>query len=141
MPTTWSSDLARFAERCDTGTNGDDGELLKALLKLLERGPAEVCGPIIGAATRARIEALADVGCAEGAALLLAGNCGYMISGAPGSLTIATIVPPHGGSEYSASGPTLACAVCGAIAGVLVNAASQRASRVDSAPPGLRRYS
>ena len=134
----WYRDLERFAERCDSKSEGDDGELLEELLELLEHGPQEMCGPIIGTATRARIVALADT-CVEGAALILATNCGYMISGAPQSLTIATIVLPFGGSEYSASGSTLTRAVCGAIAGALVGVASQTASHVYSAPLGLRR--
>jgi hypothetical protein len=140
LPAVWSRDLERFAERCDSTSEDDDGELLEALLELLERGPPEMCSPIIGTATRAGIITLADV-CVEGAALVLAANCGYMISGAPRSLTIATIVPPFGGSEYSASGSTLARAVCGAIAGALAGVASQTASHDDNSLPSLRRYS
>ena len=140
MPAIWSSDLARFVEHCDTVAGEHDRELLEELFDLLERGPTEICDPIIGATTRSQIGKLADAGCVNGAALLLAGNCGYMLSGAPDSLAIATIVAPYSSSEYSASGATLACAICGAIAGALLETSSRIADRVDSAPRAGRRY-
>lgn len=136
---TWCSDLAQFVERCD-GAVSLDRDLLEELFGLLTRGPAEICGPVIGTVTLTQIGSLAGAGCPDGAALLLAGNCGYMLSGAPGSLAIATIVPPHSGSEYSASGATLARAICGAIAGALLEASSQTANHADSAPLARRRY-
>jgi hypothetical protein len=136
VPFNWATQLIRFEERCETASPQEEDLLVEELFALLERGPPDLCRPLIGTLDLERIRSLIGANCAEGAALAIVQNSGYMISGAPGGMTIVTIMAPYGNSEHSASAPSLARAICTAISGALCATLIATERRVGTAARG-----
>lgn len=138
MSNCWTTDLERFVEQCEAAAPGDAPHLVIELLGLLECGPSEL-RPVGDAKSRQEVRRLIAAGSSDGAALRLGENLGFVLSAAPQSMAVATIAAP-GGGEYTASSPSIAVAICEALAGALIAAATSTEVRGRSARLGRSQY-
>lgn len=111
----WFAQLEDVLDRCEIASLGP-AEALSETYFLLETGPADVCGPIKPAISRAALQVLLESGAFESAALRLVGKCGYMLSRTNEQLAIASVVLPNGERDFSFSARSEAIALCGALA-------------------------
>ena len=130
MQSSWASELARFASDCETAPAGQAGQMVVRLYDLLADNSRT---QLLDGIAREDIVRRCEADCADAAALVLMGNCGIMLSRAPDSMAIATVVPAGLDAEFTANSRSIALALCEALAGALSEAIPTEAE-VRSAP-------
>jgi hypothetical protein len=135
---SWTTSLERFAERCERAVPGDAQQLVIELLELVECGPSEL-SRVSTHDARQEVRKLIAADSSDGAALRLVEDFGFVLSAAPESMAIATVAA-LGGREHSASSPSIAVAICGALAGALIVTATSTEVPGRSARHGRSQY-
>jgi hypothetical protein len=111
----WSDKVEDLLVRCEKGS-ADPASLLAELHRLLETGPAPICGPVRPRISSSELQGLLDAGANESAALRLVGRCTFMLSRGGEGLVIASLLLPHANRDYSFSASSEAVALAGALA-------------------------
>ena len=111
----WSDKVEDLLVQCE-GPAADPARLLEDLYRLLETGPAAVCGSLRPEISRSALQGLLDAGATDSAALRLLGRCTYMLSRGEEGMVIASVLTPTGERDYSYNAFSEAVALSGALA-------------------------
>ena len=130
----WTRRMSELALDCTLDDAAEEGERVREAQVLLGLAPLQYRA-VIGALPEAEaIEAMLATGAAAAGALAVLGEwAGYMLSRAPGGLSMATVVV-RAGREASAEAATPALALIGALARAL----AEGRFRDDAPTPGDR---
>ena len=121
---SWSDRVANLVDLC--AEEPGEVEHVRETDLMLQAGPPALCAPLAQAIARHELDQLLDAEAAESAAMKFLKNCGFMLSGAPGALYLATVALPGARRDFSFSGRSGATAICGAIATALLDAVTAR---------------
>jgi hypothetical protein len=111
----WADRVEDLLVQCE-GWAADPARLLEDLHRLLEAGPAAVCGSLRPEISRPALLELLEAGATESAALRLLERCTYMLSRGGEGMVIASVLTPHSERDFSYSAFCEATALAGALA-------------------------
>lgn len=107
----WLAHLDALSRACSGASRYDAPEMVRELNALIERAPSLACHEGLAAVDSVRLEALLDLGMADGALLaMLDKDAGFIASRGRGDNYFVTVVLPGTGREEAAFGASLALA-------------------------------